>query len=104
MSLRMPQNLASSPQFETGLSVLAVEIAQERALALGRLGRDVEAAMKRLRTVQSTAPERSQLVDSAADAAWKFFVQREICGVFDHHQAIADYEITPEVLARIGAR
>jgi len=104
LSLRAPRNLSTSSWGETGLSVLTAEIAQERALALGRLGRDVEAALGRLRALDPTAAERRRFVAAAADAAWSFFVQREACGLFDHDQAIADYAIPREVLARVGAR
>jgi len=104
MSLRMPQNLSTLPRFETGLSVLEAEIAQERAFALGRLGREIELALETLNTVGSEASERPQLVDIAADATWRFLVQREACGMFDHQQAISHYGISREVLARVGAR
>lgn len=104
MTLRMPRNLSNSPRFETGLSVVEAEIAQERALALGRTGRDVETALAQLKDMPSDASERGRFVAVAADAAWRFFVQREACGLFDHAQAIADYAIPREVLARVGAR
>ena len=104
MSLRMPQNLSTSPRFETGLSVLEAEIAQERAAALGRLGREVEKALSNLGHVERGSPERAALVDSAAYAVWTFFVQREVCGMLDHDRAVAHYGIPPEVLARVGAR
>jgi hypothetical protein len=104
LSLRTPRHLSTSPRFETGPSAIKAEIAQERALALGRLGRDLETALGRLQALGSNAPERSRFVAAAADAAWTFFVQREACGLFDQDQAIADYEIPREVLARVGAR
>lgn len=104
MSLRMPQNLSTSPRFETGLSVLEAEIAQERAAALGRLGRDVEEAINSLAGVDRGSPDRAALVDSAAHAVWTFFVQREVCGMLDHDGPVAHYGIPPEVLARVGAR
>lgn len=104
MTLRMPRNLSTSPRFETGLSVIEAEIARERALALGRVGRDVETALGRLKDIDPNAPERVRFAAAAADATWSFFVQREACGLFDHAQAIADYAIPREVLARVGAR
>ena len=104
MSLRMPQNLSTSPRFETGLSVLEAEIAQERAAALGRLGRDVEKTLTSLGEVKLGSPGRAALVDAAAHAVWTFFVQREVCGMLDHDRVVAHYAIPPEVLARVGAR
>jgi hypothetical protein len=104
MSLRMPRNLTTSPRAETSLSLLEGEIAQERALALGRTGREVETSLARLNEIAPDAPERPRLLAAAADAAWRYFVQREACGLLDHTQAIADYAIPREVLARVGAR
>jgi hypothetical protein len=104
LTLRMPRNLSTSPRLETGLSAIEAEIAQERALALGRAGRDVETAIGRLKDLGQSAPERGRFVAAAADATWRLFVQREACGLFDHAQAIADYAIPSEVLARVGAR
>lgn len=104
MTLRTPRNLSTSPTFETGLSALGAEIAQERAIALGRVGRDVEAAVGRLKDIDANAPERARFIAAAADATWSLFVQRDACGLFDHAPAIADYAIPPEVLARVGAR
>ena len=103
MSLRMPQNLSTSPDFGTGLSPLEGEIARERGAALGRLGSNMEACLKELSVVGATS-SRAQLIDNAADAVWMFFVQREACGMFDHDGVIAYYCIPPEVLARVGVR
>ena len=102
MSLRMPQSLSTSPRFETGLSVLEAELASERALALGRLGRDVESRIAALNAA-AAGPDRTPLVRSAAQAVWRYFVQREACGLIDHTRAIADYAIPPVVLGRVGA-
>jgi hypothetical protein len=99
----MPRNLSTSTRFDTA-SAIEAEIAQERALALGRVGREVEAALDRLKELAPNAPERRRLVAAAADAAWRLFVQREACGLFHHDQAIANYAIPREVLARVGAR
>ena len=103
MSLRMPQNLSTSPRFETGLSVLEAELRAEQALALGRLGRDLENALSALSAADTNDPIRLDLVKAAAGAAWRYFVQREACGMISHDQPIAHYAIPPEVLARVGA-
>ena len=103
MILRMPRNLSTSARFETGPSALEAEIAQERALALGRAGREVETALGRLKDIDPNAPERARFVAAAADAAWSFFVQREACGLFDHAQAIADwYDLGLEALQTLA--
>ena len=102
MSLRPPQTLSTSPRFETGVSVLEAELAGERATALGRLGREVQAALAALETGRLDA-DRPARVRAAAQAVWGYFVQRETCGLLDHAAVIADYAIPSEVLARVGA-
>lgn len=104
MSLRPPQSLSTSPRWETGASVLDAEIAAERAASLGRAGRAVERAMTALAACPVDAPDRSARVTVAADAVWGFTVQREALGLNDHRDALAHYGVTPEVLARVGAR
>ena len=44
------------------------------------------------------------MLRAAADAAWCFFVQREVMGLRDRAAVVAQYDIPREVLARIGAR
>ena len=103
MSLRMPQNLSTSPRFDTGLSVLEAELLGERAAVLGRLGREVETTLAALAAADSGDASRRDLRASASDAVWRFFIQREVCGMLDHAQAIAHYSIPAEVLAGVGA-
>jgi hypothetical protein len=100
----MPQTLATSLRFETGLSVLHAELLADQAAALGRLGHDLEAALAALAQADDAAAEAASLTRAAAHAAWAFFVQREACGLYDHAHAIAHYAIPPKVLARVGAR
>lgn len=103
MSLRMPQNLSTSLRIETGASVLETELQAERAAALGRLGKDLECSLAALSTIGVEDPARVGAVKAAADAAWRYFVQREACGMLDHDRPIADYAIPLEVLARVGS-
>ena len=46
--------------------------------------------------------QREALLDTAADAVWAFFIQREICGLRDQRDLIRRYDIPKEVLARVG--
>ncbi|MBV9510736.1 MAG: hypothetical protein JO303_10690 [Caulobacteraceae bacterium] len=103
MSLRMPQNLSTSLRVETGASVLEIELQAERAAALGRLGKDLEKSLAALSAISMEDPARSAAVKAAADAAWRYFVQREACGMLDHDHPIAHYGIPQEVLARVGS-
>jgi hypothetical protein len=105
MSFRMPQNLSNTPRFETGTSVLDHEIAGEKAASLGRAGEAVEKALARLADPEFLAVEgRDALLKAAADAVWKFFVQREVMGLRDQAPAIRHYNIPRAVLVRLGAR
>ena len=97
----------------SALDLLEDEFAQERASALGRLGRALEAALAALARFDAgarndTAPAqepqaRALLVADASIALWHFIVQRESCGLRDTRYVLRDYRVPPEVAARIGA-
>lgn len=103
MSLRPPQTLQTMLILETGAGALDAEILAEKAAALGRAGRAVEERLAALAQAGPQAPEREALLAAAAEAVWGFFVQRELCGLRDQQQIIADYAIPGAVLARLGA-
>jgi hypothetical protein len=90
----------------SGVATLEYEIAQERASALGRLGRQLEAALAALaacpRTAGSDRKIRDSLVEQAGYALWLFVVQREACGLNDSAQVMQDYGVPNEVCARMG--
>lgn len=78
----------------------------EKAASLGHHGRRVEQAMAALRAfdAQPGRPEeRAALLKAAAGEVWKYFIQREACGMRNHREAIRLYGIPDEVLARLGA-
>lgn len=102
-SLRMPQSLTKRLGVETGEAVLRYELLQEQAAALGRQGERLEKALAAL-SAHDGPDGRAALVREAADAAWCFFVQREVMGLRDRAPVIALYGIPREVLNRIGAR
>jgi len=101
MSLRPPQNL-SSLRFETGDSVLNIELMAEQAASLGRAGKRVEKTLAALR--RASDAERPAALKAAADAVWGLFIQRELMGQRNQKPLIDHYGIPPEVLARLGAR
>ncbi|MGZ3327480.1 MAG: DUF6665 family protein [Xanthobacteraceae bacterium] len=88
------------------------EFAQEKASALGRLGRALEAKLAALARFDashgqelSSAEERRSRVSLVADASvalWHFAVQREACGLRDLRYVLHDYGVPPEVAARMG--
>ena len=95
------------------IDLLEDEFAQEKASALGRLGRALEAALAALAAFdaserhEAAAPERGELraalVAEASVALWHFVVQREACGLRDFRYVLRDYRVPAEVAARMGA-
>ena len=85
---------------------LDYEIAQERAAALGRAGRTLEAALAALcehdRNGRNTGETRRALVTDAGDALWRFIIQRECCGLRDARTVMRDYRVPQEVQNRMG--
>jgi hypothetical protein len=90
----------------SGYATLEYEIAQEKASALGRLGRRLEAALAALAACPPTATSdrkvRDRLVEQAGYALWLFVVQREACGLSAGAQAMQDYAVPDEDYARMG--
>jgi hypothetical protein len=101
-SLRLPQSLSKRLGADAGEAVLRYELLEEQAAALGRAGRKLEQALAALAAHQGGG--RAAAVRAAADAAWCFFVQREVLGLRDRASIVAQYGIPREVLNRIGAR
>jgi hypothetical protein len=95
------------------VDVLNYEIAQEKAAALGRMGRALEGALAKLREFdaahpRSDAPASAQqarhiLVMEAGHALWMFMVQREACGLRDSRAIMRTYNVPEEVQQRMGA-
>jgi hypothetical protein len=102
-SLRMPQSLTKRLGVDTGEAVLRYEILEEQAAALGRMGEKLEKALAALQAHEG-GDGRAAALKAAADAAWCFFVQREVMGLRDRAAVVEQYAIPREVLVRIGAR
>jgi uncharacterized protein DUF6665 len=94
-------------------AALEYEIAQEKASALGRLGRQLEAALSALKAfdiAQGQAPAairddrhlRDSLVAEAGQALWYLVVQRDACGLRDSTSVMTDYGVPTEVRNRMG--
>ena len=95
-------NLLRRPSGEGSEAAFRHEIIEEQAAALGRMGRKAEAALAALRAHEGEG--RAEVLKAAADAVWCFFVQREVMGLRDRAQIVADYQIPREVMVRLGAR
>jgi hypothetical protein len=100
--------------FDNPAQLLDQEFEQEKASALGRMGRALEHAIAALAEFDAQhAPlagasaaarqARSKLVSDASLALWHFVVQREACGLRDVRQIMRDYRVPSEVMARMGA-
>jgi len=81
-------------------SIEAVIVA-EKAASLGIAGRRLERALNMLR--EADGAKREALLDEAAELTWNFLTQREVIGLRDREQVIAEFAIPAEVLARVGA-
>jgi hypothetical protein len=91
---------------QSGYEALEYELAQEKASALGRLGRRLEGALAALaacpRTADCDRDVRDTLVEQAGYALWLFVVQREACGLNDSARMMRTYGVPREVYARMG--
>ena len=83
---------------------LDYEVAAEKASSLGHAGRVVAERMAALRSFEGEKSERTILLRQAAEAVWGYFIQRELCGLRRHDDAIREYGIPREVLVRLGAK
>ena len=90
----------------SGYATLQYEIAEERASALGRLGRRLDAALTALaacpRSAGSNRQIRDGLVEQAGYALWLLAVQREACGLNNLGHLLQVYRVPNEVVARMG--
>ncbi len=103
-SVRPPSQFAAGNLQENTLLALDYEVAQEKASSLGHAGRVVAERLAALHAFEGEKEDRIPLVKDAADAVWKYFIQRELCGLRRHDDAIREYGIPREVLVRLGAR
>ena len=108
MTVRPPRQLASRIWTDNPAAALDYEIAQEKASALGRLGRGLEKALGALRDFdaqqngEEARAQRRALVAQAGHALWLFVVQRDALGLRDSRQVMRDYAVPPEVQGRMG--
>ena len=97
MTLRDSLDLIKAVNPEGGQAVLEHEILAERASSLN-------AAEKRVaRTMDALKAERTpETLADAREAVWAYFVQRELVGFRRHHDVIAAFGITRDVLNGLG--
>ena len=93
----------SSHMRDARYNALQYDLMKERAAGLGHAGRQVQEALLALQSAADEAA-RQKLIWAASKCVWRYFVQREACGMRDHDPVIAEYGIPQQVLARVGAR
>lgn len=102
MSFRPPVFLLSSSPGDA-LTPLDIELAGEKADALGRAGRKAEEALSQLAAArQKGTGDLDALRDRAADAVFGLMVQRELCGLRNQADMVRRYDIPSDVMARVG--
>lgn len=110
MVAKTPSDLWSQPP----AALLDHELLQEKATALGRFGRGLEAALHALAAFDAAHPQfssasgeerraRAVLVAEAARILWYLVVQREACGMRDSRAVMKDYKVPAEVQNAMGA-
>lgn len=106
MPISLAEIAALRHALNSGFGPVETEIAGEKASALGFHGRQAEKAVAALHAYDAAPAagvERSTLVKAAAREVWKYFIQRELCGLRDQRDVIREYRIPQEVLIRLGA-
>jgi hypothetical protein len=106
-AMRPPRSLARRHIHagQRGFDAFSYEIMQETAVALGRIGRQLEEALEELRRHDATPGsnrDRDELVQQAADRAWVLFIQRDHLGLKTDHHLLSTYDIPREVMLRVG--
>lgn len=106
MAHDLPDRKALTRYSNAAFNVLQFDMLGEMAASLGLHGERVERAIAALRAFDEAGgegEERLTLLRAAAQEVWAYFVQREVCGFRNNSDAVAQYRIPGEVLARLGA-
>ena len=102
MSFKPPTSLLS-PALRDSVTPLDLELAGEKADALGRAGRKAEQALDKLVRARGVGDAPIEdLLHAAADAVFGLMVQRELCGLRNRGDMIQRYAIPADVMSRVG--
>lgn len=102
---RVPRAKSASALRQAVAEQVDQEVLEEKAAALTRAGRRVEAALAALHAYDAgerPGVDRSVLLDHAAREVWALLIQRELSGLRDEKRTIELYRIPREVMARVG--
>jgi len=107
--VRLPKNISTNFTFKSGViktgeSTLEHELLAEKAHSLGLAANRLEKSLEALKSFSGKADSKKVALQTAADAAQAFFIQRELMGMTNHSHPIEHYKIPKDVLARIGAK
>lgn len=106
MPISLAEIAALRQALMSGFGPVENEIIAEKASSLGHHGRQAQKAVAALHEFDAAPQpgvERLELVKAAAREVWKYFIQRELCGLRDQRDVIREYRIPQEVLIRLGA-
>ena len=87
------------------LDAFAYEAMQETAAALGRIGKQLEAALEAIQRHDATPNpnrDREDLLQEAADRVQALIIQREAMGLYASRDVQRFYGVPGEVMSRIG--
>lgn len=104
--LHTPQHLTDESHVDGGEARLRFGLLEDIDASLSRCEREVERALEAIHDhdVELGDPAlRERLLDNAADAVWRLFVQREAGDLSDHQPLIERFGIPHEVLVRVGS-
>ena len=93
------------------VDTVQLEVAEEKADALGRAGRRLQQAIEAFREHEQRAAaerradaKRERLLWDLAERIEALLVQREACGLRDSRYVLAFYGVPREAVMRVGAK
>jgi hypothetical protein len=93
------------------VDTVQLEVAEEKADALGRAGRRLQQAIEVFREHEQRAvaerradAKRDRLLWDLAERVESLIVQREACGLGDSRYVLAFYDVPNEAVLRVGAK
>jgi hypothetical protein len=92
------------------VDLLQYEIVWEKAAALSRIGKRLEAALGALAAFDAARGDaedtdegrRDELAAAAGEALWYYVIQREVCGLRDSEAVMRHLGVPREVRLRMG--
>ncbi|QIG81509.1 DUF6665 family protein [Stakelama tenebrarum] len=103
MTRSLPDRIAGRLDPEGAVAAVAAEVIQEKAEALADTKRKLKERLAALAEATDDT-ERAQALRAAADAAYGFVIQRELCGLRDSDGALAQLGAPRAVIVRMGVR